>query len=358
VRYQPRAFPSIGAVVPGIPSYVTRKALLRLAEDATCRRVWRMGNTVTALEQADGTVCRCMEEWGPVEDLTRAATWWTARGCKAASPGGLVFQVAREWYRKAPRGTHAWAAGWVHGAWEEAQVRGVILGPHRMYDLRRAYRWALTADPLPDRRAMYAAKRWDPDGVGLHAVDVAPWPGAPWPLRDGGRVLVETPTDVVRYGLPVVREWHGGVTWHRTVNTRSFAALLDEIGAKAVHRAFWGLWLASTPVRCDYRSGAVTWLPPYSTDHVRAHLILQRVRRRLAEIQTHYRYVDAVIVDAAHAPPTGDAIGEWREVRRYDDGVHITWPGFYGPVAGPPDKHAGVKGADDAERHSLAESVA
>jgi hypothetical protein len=316
--------------------------LMRYVEQAACRRTWTVGGTVTSVELADGTICRPLEEWGPRDDLVRAAAWWLAHGYKAASPAGLVFQAARDWYRRPANGTHRWAAPYIRGAWEEAQVRGVILGPHRMYDLRKAYRWALTHLPFPDRTTMHAAKRFTPRLPGLHAVDIAPWPGAPWPQRDGGVVLVETPLDCTLYGLPDVKAWHGGVTWHRWIPTGAFGELLDQIGAKAVHRAYWGLWLAQTPVRCDFASGAVTYLPPYATDYVRAHLILSRVRRRLAEVETHYRYVDAVLVDERHAPPTGDGIGEWREVRRYDRGVRIQWPGAYGPADGPLEKHAGV----------------
>jgi hypothetical protein len=342
VPYNARAEPAIGHVAHWRPSYIPRLDILGYHAAGACRRTWTVGGTVTSLELSDGTIVRPLEEWGARSDLEAAAGWWTARGYKAASPAGLIFQAAFDWYRRPAKGTHVWAAGWVRGAWEEASVRGVIAGPHRMYDLRRAYRWALTMAPLPDRLTMHAAREWCPHLPGLHAVDIEPWAGAPWPLRDGGRVLVETPLDVTLYGPPTVRSWHGGVTWHRWVPTTTFGDLLDSIGAKCVQRAYWGLWLASTPVRCDFLSGAVTWLAPYATDHVRAHLILQRVRRRLAEVNTTYRYVDAVLVTADNAPATGDGPGEWREVKRYDDGVWVGWPGAYGPVNAPPDRLAGI----------------
>jgi len=218
----------------------------------------------------------------------------------------------------------------------------VILGPHKVLDLRRAYRWALTESPFPDRQSLRVARRWTPTLPGLHLVTCDPWPGAPWPLRDGGRVLVETPLDLRLYGPCPLREWHEGVTWHTWVATDGLGAVLDDIGVAALHRCYWGLWVADTPTKCSFRSGAVTYLRPYGADAVRAHLILARVRRKLATVQASYRYVDAVIVPQSQPVPTGDATGDWREVKVYAEGIQIAWPGFYGPPSGPPDKQAGV----------------
>jgi hypothetical protein len=161
-------------------------------------------------------------------------------------------------------------------------------------------------------------------------------------MRDGGRVLVETPQDVNLYGLPRIREWVEGVTWHQWVQTDALAAVLDDINVPALYRCYWGMWVAQTPTKCSFRSGAVTYLRPYGSDAVRAHLILQRVRRKLASVEARYRYVDSVIVPAGQVIPTGDATGDWREVRRYNDGVWIGWPGAYGPAHGTPDRQAGV----------------
>jgi len=233
-------------------------------------------------------------------------------------------------------------AGFV-GGWEEAQVRGVIAGPHKVLDLRKAYRWALTAEPFPERRSMRVARRWAPMTPGLHHVDIEPWPGAPWPARDGGPVLVETPLELTKYGPPIVRRWLGGVTWHQWIPATELADLLDDIGVPALHRSYWGMWAATTPTTCEFRSGTKTELRPFGCDPIRAHLIVQRVRRRLAAVQSHYRYVDAVIVRADADIPIGPNIGDWREVKSYPDGVHIRWPGNYGPAAGPPDKQSGIK---------------
>jgi hypothetical protein len=302
-----------------------------------------LGATVTTVEREDHIIVRSWTEWGSRDDLARAADWWTSMKYRAASPGGLLLQAARRWYHPV-----AWSlrreihAGFV-GGWEEAQVRGVIAGPHKVLDMRKAYRWALTSEPFPERKSLRVARQWAPGLPGLHYVDIEPWPGAPWPARDGGRVLIETPLELTLYGPPVIRQWLGGVTWHRWVGTEELAKLLDNLNVAALYRSYWGMWAATTPTQCTYRSGTVTYLKPFGADPIRAHLIVQRVRRRLAAVETSYRYVDAVIVPADAPIATGDQVGDWREVRQYPDGVWIGWPGAYGPAHGPPDRQSGIR---------------
>jgi len=331
----------VDQVSAGRPAYVSRRALLDTATTAGAwRRVWSLGGTVTAVERADWVILRAKEEWGRPEELDRAMTWWMRRGLKAASPTGLVLQAAKEWYRKVAWSRHGFAAGYVRGGWEETSVRGVIAGPHRVYDLRRAYRWALTAAPLPRRETIQVAHRWLPDRPGLHLVTIAEMDGAAWPLSEGGRCLVETPIDAT--GLEV-HGWHGGVVWYDTLSACPLGETLDTIGASVCQRSYWGMWAAGLSCKCQFASGAVTWLPPYGTDYVRAHLITARVRRRLAEVRAPYRYVDAVITTPDEAPPLGEQVGEWREVRRYEDGVWIGYPGAYGAPGERPDRLAGVQ---------------
>lgn len=343
-RYRARAEPTIDSYAEGRPAYVPRGELASLAAEgpSAWRRVWWLGGTVCAVERSDGIIVRSRDEWGTRADLERAVAWWLARNLRAASPGGLLLQAARDWYRPLAWTRHGWAYKGLAGGWEEAKVRGTIMGPHRVLDMRRAYRWALTTEPFPDRQTLRVARRYVPSLPGLHLMDVEPWPGAPWPLRDGGRVLVETPTDITRYGPPVVRQWIEGATWHRWVDTHGLSDVLDDIGVPALHRCYWGLWVAQTPVRCTFRSGAVTQLRPYGADAIRAHLILQRVRRKLGAVQSHYRYVDSVIVPVGQQVELGEETGDWREVRRYEDGVWIGWPGAYGPAHGKPDRQAGI----------------
>jgi hypothetical protein len=330
----------VDTIRAGRPAFVSRRLLLETVTAGDWRRVWSLGGTVTAVERSDWTICRAKEEWGPPAELERAIAWWLGRGLKAASPTGVVLQAARDWFRPLAWSRHGFAAGHVRGGWEETTVRGTLPGPHHVYDIRRAYRWALTAAPLPKRETIQVAVRWLPDRPGLHLVDIAEADGAPWPIAKGGKVLIETPIDCT--GL-VVKSWHGGVVWTETIGAQPLGELLDGIGASACQRSYWGMWAASLPSKCQHASGAVTWLKPYGADYVRAHLITARVRRRLAEVQAPYRYVDMVITTPDHAPPVGPNVGDFREVKRYDDGVWIGYPGAYGPAGGRPDRLAGVQ---------------
>jgi hypothetical protein len=162
-------------------------------------------------------------------------------------------------------------------------------------------------------------------------------------MRDGGPVLVETPEDVTRYGMPTVRAWLGGVYWHRTLPATVLAELIDSTGVAACQRVYWGPWVAQTPVTRTTAAGSVTELAPRGLDAVRGHLVQQRVRRRLADVAAPYRYIDSVLVPAKRAVAVGEAVGDWRVVREYPDGVHIDYPGAYGPAAGPLDKQSGVR---------------
>ena len=344
--YQPTAPPVLGRIVPRRPCYVTERQLLDVVASGEWASVWRLGASVTTVETKSHAMVRPWEAWGSVRDLETAAAWWTARGLRApSSPAALVVKAAPEWYRAAAWSRHGTLLTHLAGGWQEAQVRGIILGPHKLYDMRKAYRWALTAGSFPERHSIQVARAWTPTAPGLHLLAVEPWPGAPWPLRDGGVVLVETPEDVDRYGLPRVREWLGGVTWSRTMDAHELAEIIDGTGVAACARTYWGPWVAQTPVSRTYSTGTVTQLRPRGTDAVRGHLILARVRRRVAELAASYVYVDSGMVPASQAVAVGERIGDWREVRDYPDGVWIGWPGAYGPARGRPDRMAGQRRA-------------
>lgn len=339
-RYDPYAPPEVGREVPGRPCYLPMRALQERQAAGGWLSVWRVGARVTTIETRDHAMLRPLEPWG--KDFATAAAWWTARKMRApSSPAGLIRAACPDWFRPTLWSTEGWARQYVRGGWQEASVRGVIAGPHRLYDLRRAYRWALTAAELPDRQTMTGARAFRPDWPGLHLVDLDPWPGAPWPLKDGGRQLLETPEDVVRYGEPPLRCWVQGTYWHRTLPATSLAETIDSTGVAACARSYWGTWIATTPCTRQYHTGTITQLRPRGTDAIRAHLITARVRRRLAEESAPYRYVDSVI--STHPLATGDRPGDWRLVREYPDGVWIGWPGAYGPPGARPDRHAGLR---------------
>ena len=329
----------------GRPCYVRGMLLAEVVADrGSWRRVVKLGGTVTSVELKNGAWVRNLDQWGSPEAFQAAAAWWTQRGMKApASPAGLVVQAAPRWYQPVAWSVSGPLEAGLRGGWQEARVRGVLPGPHVVYDLRRAYRWALGSGFFPARERLQLALGWDPRFPGLHLVNIDPWPGAPWPLRDGGTVLVETPRDVRRWGPPTVRQWLGGVRWGRMLPASELTDLVDSIGVAACARTFWGPWIARTPFTTEWASGKVAQMPPRTTNASWAHLITARVRERMAGIPASYRYVDAVIVPSGQVVPTGDQVGDWRKVKEYPNGVRVDYPGAYGPADGPLDKHAGTK---------------
>lgn len=347
MRYDGRADPVIGTVRDGRPCYVRQRVIDELIAARGWRRIVRLGAKVTALETTGGAWVRPIEPWGDVAALERAAAFWTDRGLRAPStPAGLATHAAPGWYRGLAWSLAAPLWGAVRGGWQETQVRGRIDGGWRAWDIRRAYRWALTTLPLPEREGMRIATAWNPRRPGLHCVTIAPVAGAPWPLRDGGTVLVETPHDPEHYGAIEVREYHGGVWWRGWIDAAELGATVDATGVPRVQRTYWGPWASRTPTVTTWASGKVVTLPPLGGDPVRAHLITARVRDRLAGIAAPYRYVDAVLAPANVTPePQGERPGDWRLVREYPRGIWIGWPGAYGPADGPPDRLSGTRRA-------------
>ncbi len=342
--YEARADPVLGRLVAGRPCYVPHAELRALAATpGAWRRVCRLGATVTSVETRDGAWARAIEPWGSIEALAAAAAWWRARGLRApSSPAGLVREAAPAYYRWQRWSVQVGCYGYVAGGWQEADVVGVIAGPHVVYDLRRAYRWAWDVADCPRMEAVRVARRYEPTAHGVALLELRPWPGAPWPLRRGGRCLVAT-EDLRRYGPPPWTRWCGGYVWppEAQVERGPLADVLDAL-PPACQRSYWGIWAASTPLTITWASGKVTALRPRGGNPVWAHAITAAVRRRLAEIRSIYRYVDAVIVPEEVPLVTGDGIGAWRLVRYYPHGVWIGWPGAYGPAHGPPDRLAGI----------------
>ena len=332
--------PSIGAVRANRACYLSRRQVQEIVQAGGWRRVCRTGAHITSVEMVNGAWVRPWEAWGSIEALETAAAWWTNRGLRApTSPAALMRSAAPAWYRVLPWSLR-WQASHVRGGWQETERTGILPGPHTVYDIRRAYRWALTAFPLPDRDTYRIAGGWNARRPGLHLVELEPWEGAPWPLRDGGRCLVETPFDVTYYGMPKLRAWCGGVTWSRWLEADQLAEVIDDSNVPACARSYWGPWIATAGTETTWASGKVSKLPGLAADPVRAHCITSRVRWRLWQVNAPYRYVDSVITP--DRIETGDGIGLWRVVKTYSEGVWVGWPGCYGPPGQRPDKMSGV----------------
>lgn len=341
-----------GAVVRGAVNYVSD----RILQEAVARPGWlracRLGATLTSVELPGRTWLKRAAPWGTEEQWGQAAEWWQSRGIKApASPAGLMRAAAPEWYQTLPWSLSGALWPGVRGPWQEASIRGVILGPHKVLDIRRAYRWALEATgggQLPAREGMQIATRFTPHKPGYHCVEIEPAGAGPWPIRSGGTVVLETPIDMERWGSLTIRQWFGGITVRTWTRTDPLAELVDAVGIPAVARSYWGPWIGRLGVTTTWRSGKSVTLRPQGMDPIRAHCITARVRERMVAIDAPYRYVDSVIVGARVPVPTGERVGDWRLVKEYPEGVWIGWPGAYGTPGAAPDKLSGIKPSERA----------
>lgn len=335
-----------GSVQRGAVCYVSERVIQEAVARAEWLRVCRLGHTVTSVELPGRTWLKRSAPWGTFEQWGQAAEWWQSKGIKPpASPAGLMRAAAPEWYQTLPWSLAGALWPGVRGPWQEASVRGIILGPHKVLDIRRAYRWALEATgggQLPAREGMQIATSFTYSRPGYHCVEVEPVPSAPWPLRNGGVVVLETPIDMERWGRVTVRRWIGGVTVRAWTRTDPLAELVDDCGVPAVARSYWGPWVGRLGVTTTWRSGKVSQMRPRGLDPIRAHCITARVRERMVAIETPYRYVDSVIVPERARVPLGDRVGDWRSVKEYPAGVWIGWPGAYGTPGAPPDKLSGI----------------
>lgn len=233
-------------------------------------------------------------------------------------------------------------AEWFRGAWQAALRPGVHLGRWRLYDMQSAYLWAATQG-LPDPASYYQTRSTAHKAHALYLVRLAGVAhGAPYPY-DTETTVLATGAEIRDYGLDV-DEIICGIAWRRAYPVRR---IMDAIEcwspqlAKRVARCYWGGWASGARVECVTRSNR--WeLPPLGRNVAWAHLIVSRVRQRLADVArgAAHVFVDSVLTQSEIA--TGAALGDWRLVRTYEKGIRVGGPGAYGPAAGPLDKHAGV----------------
>ena len=229
------------------------------------------------------------------------------------------------------------------GGWQEALRAGTHPGVWKLYDLRQAYLWALT-EGLPDPAYFHRTKcltyRNTLYRVRLNRVE----PSAPYPFSRELDVLA-TGEEIGYYGLDV-EEVLDGIAFRRAANvTKIFDAVTFWSFYKQVARAYWGAWASTARVECHTLSKS--WeLPPMGANIVWAHLIVSRVKRRLADVcrGAVHVFVDSVLTQDTIS--TGENMGDWRLVKEYTDGVNVLYPGVYGPAGKALDKYAGVAVGD------------
>jgi hypothetical protein len=196
--------------------------------------------------------------------------------------------------------------------------------------MRSAYLWAGSLG-LPDTRTYKRCKRPWAARDGLYRVKLLhSVPSAPFPYNQVTECLA-TNTEIETYNLPIA-EVVAGVTWRNLTDPGELLNCIQCVSTwKQAARCYWGRWAQTQKVKCHTTSK--TWeLPNPALNIPWAHLIVSRVRMRLWENSSKavHVFIDSVIT--TDTLRTGDALGDWRLEKTYQDGVIIRGPGQYGAM--------------------------
>lgn len=265
----------------------------------------------------------------------------TGKPATAPSSYSTVFYADHKNDKGAPHGVNSALRAKVPGPWCEAQAG--ICRPAHLWDIRSAYFWAaLRGLPNPKTyRPMTFGDDWKIALCKFVLHDVAgPFPP---PLEAGVQVGILTREEREAYQADVY-EIYQGFTWdgvERDYFADLFGGLADAYGPKIekqIRRAYWGRWMASTPLECRMvnadGSTAKSWfLKNREEDQIRAHIIQSRIRIRLYQAlkksRTYRVYVDSILTDTANVFDEGTEPGDWGHVASWADGVRVVHASHY-----------------------------
>jgi hypothetical protein len=246
---------------------------------------------------------------------------------------------------KSPRvrwSVNALLAPYFRGAWNEARVTGVSTGHYRAYDINSAYLWASTLG-LPQTRSYQFATSIAFTRPGLYVVtlrDNNMW--HPYPFNRE-RVVLATSDEIEQLNLDIASV-DSGVTWTDSLPEDAVTSITRDYSfGKQMSRGYWGRWASADKVTCETKSGARWEIGNPILNYVWASVILSRVRLRLWEVSKNaiHFFTDSVIT--RDELPIGTALGNWRHVADFPNGLDIKHAGFYRePDADTWLKHSGL----------------
>jgi len=229
------------------------------------------------------------------------------------------------------------------GPWEEATKRGLLVGFYRQYDLNRAYRWAATQG-LPDTATFRQTDRLCAKHPGFYVARlVGEREGVPHPYNREGWVMV-TDAEIDEYSLDVA-EVAAGLIYTRRLPGDICDRVMQRLSfIDDVAKCFWGMWAARHPI-VTYFPGLDRHVPGRSIymNLPWAHFIVSQIKMRVWEDSKHHLahvFCDSVIVDKEL--PTTTAVGGWKLVTEFPNGVFVGGAGRYGHTADNLLKHAGT----------------
>lgn len=339
------------SIVPGGAGYASANALVYAVERGEVARSWWLGPnpvSVQLTKELGAGIWKRADRFG-LEDPAGQLAELARYGIEHPSSYADVFwQKFEDIYERKPPTIRATYNGifdwWAGGPWSEARMLGRLAGSWYRYDLRSAYRWAATLG-LPAPKT-YAVRRHPGTRAGIFVVepletriDLAP------ALRGPGPVVMSTEEiEATKFRCRYVR----GVTWEYTYKPGYIERVLGELPCpKPCGRAYWGRFIGRDPLIC--RTPGKTWSlvkNPWQ-NMVWGWLIVGRVRQAMweaAQGRAAHVYVDEMVVPfQLPSDWIGDAPGQWREKRRYPNGVEVIRTGHFGPAGEAPDMQTGVR---------------
>lgn len=312
-------------VRPDCDGYLEADALAALP----ARRRWRLGGALNSAESRDGGIYKLHRRFTPEHYPDPGKMYdllLEMAGAGIVRPTSYADAFHKLYYSpRVKASVNNLFRPYFYGAWQEGRRLGYTPGHVRQYDIRSAYRWAALMG-LPDPTT-YRFTRGTVQRPGLLVIRLgAVSPRLPYPFAAGATVAA-THDEIEAYGL--AGDIVGGITWRRDTPPRPMEAALDAwTFSKQVGRSFWGRWGATSGVTAETLDDAghirtSRQMPSMLLNLPWALLIIARVRLRLWEhAQDALRvYVDSVLTK--ERLPTGSAVGAWREVASFPDGVTV-----------------------------------
>lgn len=219
-------------------------------------------------------------------------------------------------------------------------MTGVLRGRWRKYDLNSAYLWASTLG-MPKVKSFRMSR--NPGRLpGMYNLElVQPVESLPYPFNVA-RFVNATTAEIDLYNLPI-RRIINGVIWEDAHPEDCITRVVKQFTfAKQVSKSYWGRWCSQTPIECNTPSR--TWeLRNPLLNLVWAHFLISAVKRKVWQDGKNAAHVFVDSIITRDELPTGDAVGDWRHERTYEDGIKIRHAGYFGPRIGAPDKTTGEK---------------
>lgn len=325
-------------------SYVGASDLVRITKTEDMRVIYRYGEHIRTVRLAGNVYWKNRDTFGSVA-IDDAGFAEFLRECNALARCRMPSSFGSPFHKlfrspALPRSVNAPFANWFRGGWQEARLLGKRREDFYLYDINSAYLWSSTLGlPLTDTLEFQEDVRTDLDGC--YVIDQGePRDGLPYPFSVES-IVIASLDEIEMYNLNIAKVL-AGFTWRDVLAPDAVTSVTSQFSfSKQMARAYWGRWASVLRIECD--NGARKWkLRNPIQNYIWAHLIVSRVKMRIydeAKDAAHI-FVDSVLVP--RRMPTSTALGGWKLVKEYLDGVRIEGPGRFGPLRGKLDKHSGT----------------